>query len=75
MDDCPPADFAPVEVRLIGYERMDRTGSLVALLTAEVVIADIVLRIQGMQIRKASNGNVELKAPQFKSRDGRWRDG
>ena len=74
MSDEPP-ETVGVQVQLIGYEPLQRSGNLVALLTAVVTFSGgEEVRLQGMQIRRAPNGNVELKAPQFKSRDGRWRD-
>lgn len=68
-------ETAAVEVKLIGYERTPGSGALLALLSAEITFSGgEQMRLQGLQVRRASNGNVQLLAPQFRGRDGRWRD-
>ncbi len=74
MSDDTPEQKA-VTVRLVGYERTPACGRLLALLIAEVEIGGVVVRLQGMQLRRVSDRQVELIAPQFRARDGRWTDG
>jgi hypothetical protein len=75
MSDDNAPETAAVAVSLIGYELTPASGTLLALMTAEITFSGgEVARLQGLQVRKASNGNIELRAPQFRGRDGQWRD-
>jgi hypothetical protein len=62
----------PVEYRVLGVERAIGTGRLLALANVEIDVAGVVLRLQGVQVRRGTKG-LECSAPVWRHPHlGRW---
>ena len=71
QSDDSETEVVPVEVRLIGTERVTGKGDLQVLAVVELEIAGVVLRVQGIQIvRNRITGQRTVKPPQFRGNDG-----
>ena len=66
------AETLPVVYRVLGIERVVGASRLLALALVELEISGVVLRLQGVQVRRLSDG-IGVEAPQFRhARTGKW---
>ena len=54
-------------------ERVAGASRLLALALVELEISGVVLRLQGVQVRRRAEGGIGVEAPQFRhARTGKW---
>lgn len=68
MTDAPTV---PIEVRIIGHERVKSRGTLIALAIVEVDIAGMMIRLQGVEIHQSRLGKLTIAAPQIGAANGK----
>jgi hypothetical protein len=67
------AETTPVEYRVLQIEQVAGAGSLIGLATVEADIAGVAIVLQGVQVRRRTDGTLDCLAPQFRhARNGRW---
>jgi len=69
------ADALPVSIELVQVDRTPGRGALVALAIAEVDVAGVVFRLQGVQARRAPGGGLAVVEPHCRGPDGAWYPG
>ena len=62
----------PVEVRLLRVQKVTGRGTLKCLFDVQIDIQGVEIEVRGFQCRETSRGAISIRAPQFRSRDGRW---
>ena len=62
----------PVEVRLLRVQKVTVRGTLKCLFDVQIDIQGVEIEVRGFQCRETSRGAVSIRAPQFRSCDGRW---
>jgi hypothetical protein len=71
-----PIATQPVTYRVTGVERVTGSGRLVGLANCDVEIGGIVVALQGIQIRRLSDGGLVVAAPLWRHpRSGKWMPG
>jgi hypothetical protein len=71
-----PTETLPVAYRVTSVERVTGSGRLVGLANCDVEIGGIVIALQGIQIRRLSDGGLVVAAPLWRHpRSGKWMPG
>ncbi len=63
---------SPVNVELVHISRV-RSGSLYALVSCAIHIADVEIRMNGVGILRAPDGKWCARSPMYKASDGVWK--
>ena len=62
----------PVEVRLLRVQKVTGRGTLKCLFDVQIDIQGVEIEVRGFQCRETARGAISIRAPQFRSCDGRW---
>ena len=65
-------ETATVTFRLLSIERGRDRGRLLGLASAEILLAGVVVTVQGIRIIYEPDGSLLVQPPRFRHPDGHW---